>query len=69
MNERPLSEQILILETLIKERALIIYVIESDLLDNEDNRDPYYNAALMDEIANHKIALAEYKEGLEKIKN
>lgn len=68
MNERPLSEQILILETLIHERALIIYTIESSILDEGDTWHDEYKLALEDELQNHKIALQEYKEGLENLK-
>jgi len=66
--ERTKSEQILVLETLIKERSLIIYTIESAILDESDTWLPGYKAALEDEIVNHKLALQEYKEGLEKLK-
>lgn len=61
-----LSEQKLILNTQIKERALIVYVIQSDLMDN--NYPKEYKLALKDEIKNHKIAIKEYKQSLKQIK-
>ncbi len=64
--ERTKSEQILVLETLIKERALIIYVIQSDLMDNNYHKE--YKLALKDEIKNHKTAIKEYKAALRKLK-
>lgn len=70
MNEKTKEEQILILDTLVKERKLIIKTIEDNLNDIwfiKDKEDGYVSA-LEDEIENHKIALQEYKEGLEKIK-
>lgn len=66
--ERTKSEQILVLETLIKERSLIIYTIESAIADESDTWPLGYKTALEDEIENHKLALQEYKEGLEKLK-
>jgi hypothetical protein len=68
MMERTKSEQILVLETLIKERALIIYTIESAIADDPDTWPLGYKTALEDEIENHKLAIQEYKEGLEKLK-
>ena len=68
MSERTKEEQILILDTLIKERALIIYTIESAIADDGDTWHDEYKIALEDEIQNHKLALQEYKEGLEKLK-
>jgi hypothetical protein len=63
-----ISEQILVLETLISERALIIYVIESDLMDNKlVSKD--YKMALKDEIKNHKLAIKGYKSDLKKLKS
>ena len=59
------SEQKLVLETQIKERALIIYVIESDMADN--NYKGKYKLALKDEIYNHKLAIEEYQEELKKL--
>ena len=66
--ERTKEQQILVLETLIKERSLIIYTIESSILDEGDTWHAEYKLALEDEIQNHKLALQEYKEGLEKLK-
>ena len=66
--ERTKEEQILILDTLIKERAMIIYTIESAIADDGDTWHDEYKLALEDEIQNHKLALQEYKEGLEKLK-
>jgi hypothetical protein len=64
--EKTKEEQILVLETLISERSLIIYTIESSLMDEKFNKS--YREALNDEIENHKLALQEYKEGLEELK-
>jgi hypothetical protein len=63
-----LSKEIqkLILDAKISERALIIYVIESDISDN--NYPGAYKLALKDEVKNHKIAIKEYKLELKKIK-
>lgn len=66
--ERTKSEQILVLETLIKERSLIIYTIESAIADESDTWPLGYKTALEDEIENHKLAIQEYKEGLQKLK-
>lgn len=68
MSERTKSEQMLILDTLISERSLIIYTIESSILDEGDTWHAEYKLALEDEIQNHKLALQEYKEGLNKLK-
>ncbi len=68
MNEHSIPEQILILETLINERSLIIYTIESAIMDEYESWPLGYKTALEDEIENHKLALQEYKEGLEKLK-
>jgi hypothetical protein len=71
MKERILTkeEQILVLETQIKERALIIYVLESALLDEEDNWSADYKGAIKDEIENHKLILSEYQELLKQFEN
>lgn len=58
----------LVLHTKIQERALIVYVLESDHIDNGNFRDEWYNAAIRDEIQNHKLAIDEYKEELNKLK-
>lgn len=73
MKERILTkeEQILVLETQIKERALIVYVLESSILDNKASEYEWpesYIAALKDEISNHNTALEEYQEELNKLK-
>jgi hypothetical protein len=67
MNKKPLTkeEQILVLETKISERALIVYVIESALADEEFPAD--YKLALKDEVQNHNLAIQEYKEELKKL--
>lgn len=57
--------QKLVLETKICERALIIYVIESALADEEFPED--YQKALRDEIQNHLLVIEEYKEALTKL--
>lgn len=61
------EEQILVLETQIKERALIIYVLESALADEEDNWSSDYKTAIKDEIQNHNLVLSEYKELLKQL--
>jgi hypothetical protein len=68
MKERILTkeEQILVLETQIKERALIIYVIQSDLIDSSYPKP--YTLALKDEIRNHKCCLKDYKSALKELK-
>ena len=66
--ERTKEERILILETLINERSLIIYTIQAAIDDEWREWAIGYKSALEDEIENHKLALQEYKEGLEKIK-
>lgn len=73
MKERILTkeDQILVLETQIKERALIVYVLESAIADNEGDEHEWpesYKAALKDEITNHNEIIAEYQEALNKIK-
>ena len=60
-----ISEQRLVLETKISERSLIIYVIESSLMDEDFPDD--YQLALKDEIQNHKLAIDEYKESLKQM--
>lgn len=52
--------------TRLKERALIIYVLESALLD--EDYPPDYKKALEDEIENHKLIIQDYEEDLKKIK-
>jgi len=66
MKERILTkeEQILVLETKIAERALIIYVNESALADESDTWSSGYQRAIEDEIQNHKTILGEYQEEL-----
>lgn len=68
MKERILTkeEQILVLETKIKERALIVYVIETNLIGV--NWAKNYKSALKDEIENHKTIMEEYQEELNKLK-
>lgn len=63
-----LQEQILVLETKIAERALIIYVDESAIADNEDVFPADYIKALQDEIENHKTIMSEYQEELNKLR-
>lgn len=66
--ERTREEQILILEILINERTLIISNIENYIADHRwiYETDKAYRKALEDEIENHKIAIQEYKQGLER---
>jgi hypothetical protein len=59
------AEQKLVLETKITERALIVYVIQT-ALDDEDFHEEY-QLALKDEIQNHNLAIEEYKEELKKL--
>lgn len=68
--ERTKEEQMLILDTLIKERLLIIANICQVIKDGRwiGEKEEGYKAALEDEIESHRLALQEYKEGLEKIK-
>lgn len=67
MKERILTkeEQILVLETKIAERALIVYTDESAIADMEFPSE--YTKALQDEIENHNIIISEYREELEKL--
>ena len=60
-----MNKEKLILETKIAERALIVYVIESAILDERFPKD--YAKALKDEIENHNIIIAEYREQVNKI--
>lgn len=60
------QEQILVVKTRIEERSLIIYNIESALLDWIFPKE--YRKALKDEIKNHKTILKEYKRELKKLK-
>ncbi len=61
-----MSKEILILETKIAERALIVYVIESAILDEGFPED--YVKALNDEVENHNTIISEYREQVEKLK-
>lgn len=65
MNPLTIAEQRLVLETKIAERALIIYVIESNLTGV--NWAKNYKSALKDEIENHKTIMEEYKQELAKL--
>jgi hypothetical protein len=49
----------------IDERRLIVYVLETSLLDEEFTED--YRKALRDEIVNHKLAIEEYEEALKQL--
>lgn len=62
-----ISEQKLVLETKISERALIVYVIKSAIADEDFTEE--YEQALKDEIQNHDLAIEEYKEELKKLNN
>lgn len=57
-------ERSIALQARIEERALIIYVNESTLADEEDLPDPY-KQCLQDEIANHQTIMDEYKKELQ----
>jgi hypothetical protein len=67
MKERALTktEQALVLQTRINERALIVYVIESAIADEPFNKS--YKEALRDEIQNHNLAIEEYNEQLKQL--
>lgn len=67
MTKRTLTkeEQILVLETKIAERALIVYVTESAIFDEAFPED--YQKALQDEVVNHNTIIEEYKEELAKL--
>lgn len=67
MSERTKLEQILILDTLIKERESIISNIKDDIKHYKE--DPLYVIALKDQIVTHQIAISKYKEGLNKLKH
>jgi hypothetical protein len=72
MNPLSINEQRLVLEIKIAERALIIYVNESAIADNEGDEHEWpesYKAALRDEIENHKTIMEEYQEELKKLNN
>ena len=58
-----------LLKERIKERALIIYVLESALLDNEPKVPKPYKVCMKDEIDNHKAAIADYEEEIKKLNN
>jgi hypothetical protein len=62
------AEQKLILDTSIKERSLIVYVIESSLEDSADIFSEDYKMALKDEITNHNLCIQEYNEQLKNLK-
>lgn len=68
-NELTKEQKILVLETQIKERALIIYVNESAIADGwgTTEKEKGYEMALKDEIKNHQTAIEEYKEELKKL--
>lgn len=63
-----IAEQQLVIKTRIEERALIVYVLESTLMDFKDGLPKEYRKALKDEIKNHKTIIKEYKAELKKLK-
>jgi hypothetical protein len=67
MKERKLTkeEQILVLQTKIAERVLIIYTDESAILDMDFPAE--YTKALRDEIENHHTIISEYREELKQL--
>lgn len=67
MKERILTieEKKLVLTTQISERALIVYVLESALTDEQFPED--YQKALKDEIENHSLVIEEYKQSLKQL--
>lgn len=69
--ERTKEEQFLILDTLVKERSLIIANICQVIKDGRwiGEKEEGYKSALEDEIESHRLALKEYKEGIEKLNN
>ena len=60
-------ERAIALQARIEERALIIYVNESALADDE-LLDVPYQQCLKDEIENHQANMAEYKKELKQLK-
>lgn len=64
-NNLSIEEQKLVLNTQIKERSLIIYVIESAIADEDFNE--HYQRALLDEIENHKAAIEDYNQSLSEL--
>jgi hypothetical protein len=60
------EKTILELEARLSERSTIVYVIQSAMVDQEFSEE--YKKALNDEILNHNLAIAEYNEGLKKLK-
>jgi hypothetical protein len=59
LDEMDMLVKVTEITTKLKERALIIYVIESALADETFNSG--YRRALKDEIENHKIAIQWYQ--------
>lgn len=55
------------LEARLSERSTIVYVLSSNL--GEVNFHKIYKQALRDEIQNHELVIAEYKEQLKKLNN
>ena len=55
------------LESRIQERKDIIYVIEMDLMDNEEIYSEDYRAALRDEIDNHNAFMSNLEQELTSI--
>ncbi len=64
-DELTTEQRILVWKARMEERSLIVYVIESALADEKFKKS--YREALKDEIQNHKIAIEEYKEEINKL--
>jgi hypothetical protein len=61
------ADQRLILNAQISERALIVYILKSDMEDNKGVYSKDYAQALKDEIKNHNAAIADYKKALKRL--
>ena len=68
MSDLTPKEQKLVFKTQIAERALIVYILKSDLEDNRRVYSKDYAKALKDEIKNHNAAIADYKKSLKLLK-
>lgn len=61
ISEHAPAVMILLLGARMEERRLIIYVLESALMD-EPKLPKEYKLCMKDEIKNHKAAIADYKK-------
>ena len=62
-----LAMDVYAIESRIQERRDIIYVIEMDLMDNEEEYPEQYKQALKDEIDNHNNFIADWQKHLNEI--